>query len=425
VSREPRSGRAARRPWAAAALAALAFALAPAGAPPAARAAAPAAAPAATPRPATTAPKPAGSATTRTQAAARPAGAARRAPPPAASRKTPIQLGAEARGLEELGAYAQARETLRALRGRVAPDADLELALALDEARTGQADSAAARLWGRLLSKAVADSMPETRRAPYPGQREAMWINGRFDGWYWYVARARAELAAAKRRWPEARDAARLAVAARERCGKEWLILAVCAGRAGDLDEAARAARAAAWRDPTLPEAQYLAGLFDWRAGRRAAAQQAFRAATALDSSYRAPALALVRSQLPGVPPDSLPVELLTGAREVGLLTSPARPKQEEFFQADIAASILHQDVLALPDSLRGTFKLGQIYLPILVDERGHAVLHELPWSSTERLPDPLLRLTLESLLHWSFSPAIRLGKPQRSWANIRIALNP
>jgi tetratricopeptide (TPR) repeat protein len=214
-------------------------------------------------------------------------------------------------------------------------------------------------------------------------------------------------------------------VDARERCGKEWLILAVCAGRTGDLEEAGGAARTAAWLDPTLPEAFYLSGLYDWRAGRHAAAQQAFRAAVALDSSYREPALALVRSRLPGVPPDTLPTALLTGVREVGLLTSPARPKREEFVQADVAATILHQEILPLPDSLRGRFKLGEIYLPILVDERGRAALHELPWSNADQLPDPLLRVVLESLREWRFTPAVRLGKPQRAWANIRIALNP
>jgi hypothetical protein len=124
------------------------------------------------------------------------------------------------------------------------------------------------------------------------------------------------------------------------------------------------------------------------------------------------------------VPPDTLPVELLSGMRAVGLLTSPDRPKREEYVQVDVAASIAHQEIVPLPDSLRGHGGLGEIYLPILVDERGRPVLHELPWSNAERLPDPVLRVTLESLLRWRFSPAIRLGKPQRAWANVRISLN-
>src|SRR6185369_6108405 len=141
-------------------------------------------------------------------------------------------------------------------------------------------------------------------------------------------------------RWHEARQAAEVAVAARPLAGKEWLLLAVCAGREGDRGAAETAAARAAVLDPTLPEARYLAGLFAWRGGRRAAAQSEFRAAVALDSSYRAPALALVRSRLPGAAPDSLPAEFLTGVREVGMLTSPMGPKLEEFVQMDTPASI-------------------------------------------------------------------------------------
>jgi len=358
--------------------------------------------------------------------AAKPAaGSTRRRAPPAASLVTVGQMATNARALEESGAYGQARETLRGLRGRVRPDADLELALALDEARSGQIDSAAVRLWSPLLSQAIVDSMPLTRRIPYRWQHEGSWLDGRFDGWHWYVARARAEVAASLGHWSEACDAARQAVAARERCGLEWLILAVCAGRAGDLDEAERAARAAVWRDPTLPEAKYLAGLYDWRAGRRMAAQESFRAAMALDSSYREPALALVRSRLPGLAPDTLPAGLLGGVRAIGLLTSPARPKLEEFVQMDTPATIVRQDLLPPPDSLKGTLPRIELYLPILVDERGRAVLHQLPSSTAAQLPDPLLRLTLESLLTWRFTPAVRLGRPQRVWANVQVSYHP
>jgi hypothetical protein len=334
-------------------------------------------------------------------------------------------MATDARTLEEIGAYGQAMETLRQLRGRVRPDADLELALALNEARSGQLDSAAARLWSPLLSKAIVDSMPLARRTPYLWKHEASWLNGRFEGWHWYVARARAEVAARMGRWSDARDAARQAVAARERCGLEWLILAVCAGRAGDLEEAERAARAAARLDPTLPEARYLAGLYDWRAGRLAAAHEGFRAAVALDSSYREAALALVRSRLPGFAPDTLPAGLTGGVRAIALLTSPARPKFEEFVQMDATATVVRGEMLPLPDSLRGRIPLLDMTLPILVDERGRAALHQLPWSTAEKLSDPVLRLTLESLLTWRFNPALRRGKPQRGWANMRVIYTP
>ena len=185
-------------------------------------------------------------------------------------------MAREARTLEELGAYGQATDRLRQLRRRVPPDADLELTLALDEARSGDVDSAAARLASPLLEAALNDTVPLERRHEYPWHPEAEWINGRFDGWYWYIARARAELAAASGRWREAADAARLCVAARSLSGKEWLILAVCAGRAGSLDEAAAAAERAVFLDASLPEAHFLRGLYEWRAGRRGAAWRAW-----------------------------------------------------------------------------------------------------------------------------------------------------
>src|SRR5439155_105707 len=81
--------------------------------------------------------------------------------------------------------------------------------------------------------------------------------------------------------------AAEACVAARPLAGKEWLILAVCAGHDGDLEASRRAASAAVDLDPTLPEAQYLHGLLAWRDGRRAEAQDRFRTAIALDSTYR------------------------------------------------------------------------------------------------------------------------------------------
>lgn len=339
----------------------------------------------------------------------------------AAGAKSTRQLAADTKTFEEIGAYAQAAGTLRQLRGRAKPDADLELSLALDEARSGQVDSAAARLWSPLLEQALADTLPLTRRTAYPWDKSGYWLDGRFDGWSWYIARARAELAAAQGRWEVARDAARLAVAARMQSGKEWLVLSICAGHAGDAAESERAARVAAALDPTLPEALYVTGLYDWRAGRRLVAQDAFRQAITLDSSYRAPALALVRSRLPGTPPDSLPGELLTGIRAVGLLTTPERPKLEEFEQTDTQASILQQESIRLPDSLKASMANVQLYLAILVGENGRAMLHNLSWFKPGVMPDAVLRPTLESVTRWRFSPAIKHGQPCRMWANVQV----
>jgi len=148
-----------------------------------------------------------------------------------------------ARQLEDAGAYDSAAVVLRALRARAAPDADLDLALALDLARTGALRSAHLLLYGPALDSALVDSCPPARRRPYRGDRDELWLTGRFDGWRWYVARARAEVDARLGRWADAREAARRAVAERPLAGREWLVAAVCAGRAGDVAAAEREAR--------------------------------------------------------------------------------------------------------------------------------------------------------------------------------------
>ena len=350
--------------------------------------------------------------------------ASKPAAPAPASRAALLAHAKEVRALEDLGAYGQAREALRALRSRTGPDPDLEIELALLEARSGQLDSAAARLWSPALTAALSDSMPVTRRERYGWDRGPLWLNESFDGWNWYVARARAEVASSLGRWPEARDAARLSVATRPLAGKEWLVLAVCAGRAGDLDEAAEAARRAALLDPTLPEAQYLVGLHEWRSGRPRTAHEMFRAAVALDSLYREPALALVRLRLPAAPPDSLPVDLLTGVRGTGLLTSRQRPKVEENIQMDSAPSATQGPGVTVPDSLRAGWAEDQVTIPVLIDARGRVVLHEWPWFDLSRMPAEGVGLTVRSLLEWRFQPALHLGKPEPVWGKVNIAFN-
>jgi tetratricopeptide (TPR) repeat protein len=345
-----------------------------------------------------------------------------RASPPA---RTALERAKAARELEDLGAYARAVQGLKALRAAVPPDADLELALALDEARAGAADSARARLAAPLLERAAADSLPPSRRREYSYRREATWVNGRFDGWHWYVWRARAELLAAAGRWTEARDAARRATEARPLSGKDWLILAVAAGRAGDEEEARRAAREAMGLDPTLPEARYLNGLWEWRAGRKGEAQARFREAVALDSAYRPAALALIRARLPGAAPDTLPVELLTGARRVGLLTAPERPKPEELVEVDVSALLETPPDTAVVDSPVPGVKPLQLVLSVLVDERGRAVLNELPWFPPERIARDKVARLLASVPGWRFTPAVRLGAPHPVWISLDFYFNP
>ena len=324
--------------------------------------------------------------------------------------------------LEDDGAYAAAAATLRALRARVEPDADLDLALALDLACAGAPDSALQLLQGPVLSAAIADSCPPARRRPYDAGRDALWTDGRYDGWRWAIARARAEVCARLGRWEEARDAARLAVTERPLAGREWLVSAVCAGRAGDLPGAERQARTAAQLDPMLPESQYLVGLFEWRAGRRADALQRFAAAVELDSLYQPAVRARQRLRFfPGATPDSLPGVFLTGEREAALLTSPVGPKLESAAPLDRPAVVLQRTMVPVPDSVQFEIRPLRFTLPVLVDERGRAVLCDLPWLPADDLPAPLLEVLLRSLPGWRFAPAERFGAPVRAWTNVAI----
>jgi hypothetical protein len=356
---------------------------------------------------------------------ATPANAAEKPRADARESRPPEALAAEARDFEDRGAYARAADVLLALRGAQGPDADLEVALAIDEARAGRLDSAAVRLSGPLLSSVAYDTLPRERRAHYSWRREQTWIDGGYGGWPWYIWRARAEVAARRGRWREATEAARVAVASRPLSGKEWLILAVAAGQAGLDAEAAQAAEAAKRRDPTLPEAFYLSGLWAWRDGRRAEAQESFRRAVALDSSYGEPALALVKARLPGTRPDPLPTEPFTGARRVALLTSSEQPKVEEFEQMDTPARVASRRDPPIPDSLAAAMQPNDLLLQILIDDRGRVVLHDLPWFTPLELHPDYLSQILAASLDWRFVPARRSGVARSIWATIKYEIRP
>lgn len=355
-----------------------------------------------------------------------PAGASVVPAKPAAAR--PAEVASAARTREDDGAYGLALEGLRELRALVALDGDLELATALDEARANLLDSAWVRLTAPVLSAALADTGGPERWRDYPFQREPFWLNGRFDGWYWYVARARAEVALRLGRWSEARDAARIAVRARPLAGKEHLLLALCLAHTGDEAGAGREAARASRLDPMLPEARHLEGLLAWRAGDRAAARAAFRAALAVDSTYRAPALALARLLVPGLGPGPLPVRYLGGLRRAAELTSRVRPKLEEYVQYDQIVALVGRPVRAVPESLKagmGMTKPIRLYLTVLVDERGRAVLNELPWVPPGRLPEPLIAEILGDATRWTFRPATKLGRPRAAYATVEYELTP
>lgn len=357
--------------------------------------------------------------------ARKPAPAAKPATAPA---RMPIDAATSARVLEEEGNYAGALGELKALRAMQGPDADVELMLALDEARVGQVDSAWARLHAPLMDAALADTVGRIRRTEYPFQREGMLVNGRFDGWYWYIARARAELALQRRDWAEAVRMASRAATARPLSGKEALLLAVAASHAEDAKLGEAAATWASYLEPWLPEAHFLSGLWAWRGGRRGEAREELETAAALDSNWRQPALALARLQLPGMAADSLPTRFLNGVRSCAMLTSSRRPKQEEFVQFDATPMLAFNPQSQPDDTLRAAMHLTKptkVYVQVLVSEGGRPLLAELPYLTEAEVPAGVIHHVLDQVGTWRFVPARKFDKPQRSWASVEYELKP
>ena len=354
---------------------------------------------------------------------------ARTTPRAKAAPKGPIRSALEqaynARQLEDAGAYGRASDQLKVLRRMVKLDADLELELALDEARSGQADSALARLSTKMMEAAASDSLPIKRRAEYPYQRENFWLDGKYGGWNWYILRARAELEAKHGHWKAAAAWARRATDAWVLSGKDWQILAVCAAQAGQEDEARQATAQAVLLDPTLPESRYLAGLWAWRDGKRNQAIQDFRHALYLDSTYQAPALALIKVRLLGVRPDPLPQDLLTGIHQAALLTSAIGPKPEEFVQMDTPASIESAPDTAVTDSIPPGVRPYRLFLSVLVDEHGLPVLNHVPWYEPTQLDFRKIVRILASIPGMRFNPATRLSQPSRVWISLDYDLMP
>ena len=367
---------------------------------------------------------PAGAPRASTRPAARPH-AKRPSKPAATPAVSPLEKAMEARSLEDVGAYTRAAQALRELRKGRPPDPDLELALALNEARSDQLDSADVRLHGALLSAAAVDTLDPRAWAEYPVDRERTWFNGRFDGWHWYVWRARLEVAARLSRWDQALEAALQCTHWRGNSGKEWALLAVCAARAGKDDVSQRAAEWAIRLDPSLPEAAYLAGLWSERTGNRTRARALFRQATEIDSSYRAAALAWVRSRLPLAPRDSFPSELLNGERRAGLITSPVGPKLEDEIHVDVGAAVGKAVNPLQGDSLRAGTKPLSITISLLVNQQGRVVLNDLPWYSFDQAPAEKVARWLAALPDWTFQPAVRNGAPVAVWVTLDLKVNP
>lgn len=345
----------------------------------------------------------AGCASTRSAAGPTPGGGApsRGAADPQAA----FQTAAAARLHEERGDYAAALGEWGKLRAGTRPDADLELATALDEARAGQIEAAAARLAGPLLAAAGLDTLPYDRYRAYPAARESLYLNGAFDGWHWYVWRARAEVAATRGRWDEAATAARQCVAARPLSAADWLLLAVSAGRAGSADEARRATARAVALDRGLPEALYLESLWAWKDGRRTDAQAGFRAALGMDSTFHAAMVALVRCGLPGASPEELPTEVLTGPRAVGMLTSAAGPKIDDPTKRQRPTRLMNVIGPQLPREMIRRMASPYIRFSLYVDREGRVILAELPWYPPDLYPAPVIAELVAVLHLWRFEP--------------------
>ena len=334
--------------------------------------------------------------------------------------KHAIQLAQNTRSLEELGGYGQAAEQLRELRSFAPVDPDLDLALALNLARSGERDSAAALLYGKILTIALGDTAYRANFEIYGWRHEKTYFGGQFEGWYWYVARARAEVEAGRGHWREAREAARICTRARPLAGVEWYLFALCAARTGDVDEARPALERALRLAPMLPEAHYLSGIFAWRDGKRSEAQADFRAALDIDSSYREPAVALTRSRLP-MPPDSLPARLLTRVRDAALLTSPGRPKFDEFIQLSKPAHVTKRVDIVIPDSLSDRVKPITVAPLVLFNEQGHAVFHQDPWASATSAPEAFVGMISNAIRGWEIEPAVAGGHPQAIWMELDL----
>jgi tetratricopeptide (TPR) repeat protein len=324
-------------------------------------------------------------------------------------------VAAEVRALEESCAWAGAAAKLRTLRVLVPPDADLELWLAVFEARSGALDSARIRLAGPLLNAAAGDTLPEMRWIVYGWKKSAAWMDGRWTGWHWYLWRARAEVAAAEARWPDALAAIRRTIAARPTDGKEWYARALCEAQLGqDANARASLARASAL-DPSLPEVPYLSGLLLWREGKRAEAQAMFRAAIEMASGYREPAAALLRVRMSGSPPDALPREFLSGVRRAGLLTSAEGPKREAYMKTEVPATLVSRE--------NATAAAGGRKIPVqlLIDREGRVALSELPFLKGESAAT--IGPVLATLPRWRYTPAIVNSITSPAWVATELEI--
>ncbi len=128
------------------------------------------------------------------------------------------------------------------------------------------------------------------------------------------------------------------------------------------------------------------------------------------------------------MPADSLPTRFLTGVRRCAMLTSPRRPKQEEFVQFDSNPMLAFNPQTQPDDTLRAQMHLKkrtQVFVQVLVSEAGRPLLAELPWMTEAQVPAGVVHHVLNQIAGWHFVPARKFTKPQRAWASAEYWLEP
>jgi hypothetical protein len=80
------------------------------------------------------------------------------------------------------------------------------------------------------------------------------------------------------------------------------------------------------------------------------------------------------------------------------------------------------------PDSLLAEMHLKrptQLYLQVLVSERGEPLMAELPYVTEATVPAGIVNNVLSQIGSWRFIAARKFDKPQRSWASVEFVVKP
>jgi hypothetical protein len=80
------------------------------------------------------------------------------------------------------------------------------------------------------------------------------------------------------------------------------------------------------------------------------------------------------------------------------------------------------------PDSLVAPMHLkkpAQLYLQVLVSERGEPLMAELPYVTEDKVPAGVVNHVLNQIGNWRFMAARKFDKPQRSWASVEFVVKP